>query len=101
MGGHAQGIQQFGDLVQICGVIYLVRITSTINAGVVCIIYCVIGLKVVNATAQAFAEKSPLVIISGSPGIAERRKNSLLHRVRALLCLAYHYSITPSLLYLD
>ena len=47
--------------------------------GVVCITYCVGGLKVVNATAQAFAEKSPLVIISGSPGIAERRKNPLLH----------------------
>jgi TPP-dependent 2-oxoacid decarboxylase len=47
--------------------------------GVVCITYCVGGLKVVNATAQAFAEKSPLVIISGSPGMAERRKNPLLH----------------------
>jgi TPP-dependent 2-oxoacid decarboxylase len=35
--------------------------------GVVCITYCVGGLKVVNATTQAFAEKSPLVIISGSP----------------------------------
>jgi indolepyruvate decarboxylase len=47
--------------------------------GVVCITYCVGGLKVVNAAAQAFAEKSPLVIISGSPGIAERKKNPLLH----------------------
>jgi TPP-dependent 2-oxoacid decarboxylase len=47
--------------------------------GVVYITYCVGGLKVVNATAQAFAEKSPLVIISRSPGIAERRKNPLLH----------------------
>lgn len=47
--------------------------------GVVCITYCVGGLKVANATAQAFAEKSPLVIISGSPGITERIKNPLLH----------------------
>ncbi|HZD34793.1 MAG TPA: thiamine pyrophosphate-binding protein [Nitrososphaeraceae archaeon] len=47
--------------------------------GVVCVTYCVGGLKVVNATAQAFAEKSPLVIISGAPGIKERRKNPLLH----------------------
>ncbi|MBV9668044.1 MAG: hypothetical protein JO327_07930, partial [Nitrososphaeraceae archaeon] len=31
--------------------------------------YCVGGLKVVNATAQAFAEKSPVVVISGAPGI--------------------------------
>ncbi len=47
--------------------------------GVVCVTYCVGGLKVVNATAQAYAEKSPLVVISGAPGINERRKNPLLH----------------------
>jgi indolepyruvate decarboxylase len=41
--------------------------------------YCVGGLKVVNATAQAFAEKSPVVVISGAPGIKERIKNPLLH----------------------
>lgn len=37
------------------------------------------GLKVVNATAQAFAEKSPVVVVSGAPGVKERRKNPLLH----------------------
>ena len=47
--------------------------------GVVCVTYCVGGLKVVNPTAEAFAEKSPLVIISGSPGMKERRKDPLLH----------------------
>src|ERR687887_504620 len=47
--------------------------------GVVCVTYCVGGLKVVNAAAQAFAEKSPLVVISGAPGIKERTKNPLLH----------------------
>ncbi|MFL6395575.1 MAG: alpha-keto acid decarboxylase family protein [Nitrososphaeraceae archaeon] len=47
--------------------------------GAVCVTYCVGGLKVVNATAQAFAEKSPLVVISGAPGIKERIKNPLLH----------------------
>ena len=35
--------------------------------GAVCITYCVGGFKVVNPTAQAFAEKSPLVVISGAP----------------------------------
>ena len=40
---------------------------------------CIGGLKVVNTTAQAFAEKSPVVVISGAPGIKERRKNPLLH----------------------
>jgi TPP-dependent 2-oxoacid decarboxylase len=47
--------------------------------GVVCVTYCVGGLKVVNATAQAFAEKSPVVVISGAPGIKERIRNPLLH----------------------
>ena len=47
--------------------------------GAVCITYCVERLKIVNATAQAFVEKSPLVVISGAPGIKERQKNPLLH----------------------
>lgn len=47
--------------------------------GVVCITYCVGGLKVANTTAQAYAEKSPVLVISGSPGISERTKNPLLH----------------------
>jgi len=47
--------------------------------GVVCITYGVGGLKVANTTAQAFAEKSPVVVISGAPGIKERVKNPLLH----------------------
>jgi indolepyruvate decarboxylase len=47
--------------------------------GVVCITYCVGGLKVANTTAQAYAEKSPVVVISGAPGVRERVKNPLLH----------------------
>src|SRR5437867_3314652 len=47
--------------------------------GAVCITYCVGGLKVVNTTAGAFAEKSPVVVISGAPGMGEREKNPLLH----------------------
>ena len=47
--------------------------------GVVCITYCVGGLKVVNPIAGAFAEKSPVVVISGAPGLNEREKNPLLH----------------------
>lgn len=47
--------------------------------GVVCITYCVGGLKVANPVAGAYAEKSPVIVISGSPGIHERKKNPLLH----------------------
>ncbi len=51
--------------------------------GAACITYCVGGLKVTNPTAQAFAEKSPVVVISGAPGRNERIKTALLHhRVR-------------------
>ena len=49
--------------------------------GALCITYCVGGLKVVNATAQAYAEKSPVVVISGAPGTKERTKNPLLHHM--------------------
>src|SRR6266567_290825 len=47
--------------------------------GAVCVTYCVGGLKVANTTAKAFAEKSPVVVISGAPGMKEREKNPLLH----------------------
>jgi indolepyruvate decarboxylase len=47
--------------------------------GAVCVTYSVGGLKVTNTTAQAFAEKSPVVVISGAPGTNERIKNPLLH----------------------
>ncbi|WP_320211637.1 alpha-keto acid decarboxylase family protein [Methanospirillum purgamenti] len=47
--------------------------------GVVCVTYTVGGLKVLNATACAFAEKSPLLVIAGAPGYKEREKYPLLH----------------------
>jgi len=51
--------------------------------GAVCITYGVGGLKLVNSTAQAFAERSPVVVISGAPGLAEVSSGALLHhRVR-------------------
>ncbi|MCA9121430.1 MAG: alpha-keto acid decarboxylase family protein [Planctomycetaceae bacterium] len=47
--------------------------------GAVCVTYCVGGLSVCNSIAGAFAEKSPVVVISGSPGLSERINNPLLH----------------------
>lgn len=47
--------------------------------GAVCVTYCVGGLSVCNSIAGAFAEKSPVVVISGSPGLNERVNNPLLH----------------------
>ena len=45
--------------------------------GAVCVTYCVGGLKVVNPIAGAFAEKSPVVVISGAPGMGERERDPL------------------------
>jgi indolepyruvate decarboxylase len=51
--------------------------------GAVCVTYCVGGLSLCNSIAGAYAEKSPVVLITGSPGMNERFNNPLLHhRVR-------------------
>ncbi len=51
--------------------------------GAVCVTYCVGGLSLCNSVAGAYAEKSPVVVITGSPGLKERFNNPLLHhRVR-------------------
>ena len=47
--------------------------------GAVCVTYCVGGLSVCNSVAGAYAEKSPVVVIAGSPGLGERTNNPLLH----------------------
>lgn len=47
--------------------------------GAVCVTYCVGGLSLCNSIAGAYAEKSPVVVISGSPGLGERVNNPLLH----------------------
>ena len=47
--------------------------------GAVCVTYCVGGLSLCNSIAGAYAEKSPVVVISGSPGLRERFNNPLLH----------------------
>ena len=47
--------------------------------GAACVTYGVGGLSMINAVTAAYAEKSPLVVISGSPGIKERREGALLH----------------------
>jgi indolepyruvate decarboxylase len=47
--------------------------------GAVCVTYCVGGFNLCNAVACAYAEKSPVVVITGSPGIAERANNPMIH----------------------
>ena len=47
--------------------------------GAVCVTYCVGGFSVCNSIAGAYAEKSPVVLLTGSPGLKERINNPLLH----------------------
>ena len=47
--------------------------------GAACVTYCVGGFNILNAVAGAYAEKSPLVLISGAPGLGEREHSTLLH----------------------
>src|SRR5689334_18519839 len=47
--------------------------------GAVCVTYCVGGFNALNAVAGAYAEKSPLIVISGAPGLGERAHSPLLH----------------------
>jgi TPP-dependent 2-oxoacid decarboxylase len=42
--------------------------------GLVCVTYCVGGLNVLNAIAGAYAEKSPVVVVSGAPGRKDRKR---------------------------
>jgi indolepyruvate decarboxylase len=47
--------------------------------GVVLVTYSVGGLNLINPIAEAYAEKSPVVVISGAPSARERRLPTLLH----------------------
>lgn len=53
----------------------------TVGLGACCLTYAVGGLKAVNTTAEAFAEKSPVVVISGAPGVGERLRGPHLHHI--------------------
>lgn len=47
--------------------------------GVAAVTYGAGALNMVNAVAASYAEKVPLVVISGAPGAGERRNGMLLH----------------------
>src|SRR4026209_823045 len=49
--------------------------------GAVCVTYCVGGLNCVNAIACAYAERSPVVLLTGSPGLSERVRMPYMHHM--------------------
>lgn len=44
-----------------------------------CVTYCVGGLNMLNAVACAYAEKSPMIVVSGGPSPSDRRADGLIH----------------------
>jgi indolepyruvate decarboxylase len=54
---------------------------ATRKPAVACITYGAGGLNMLNAVACAYAEKTPLIVISGGPGEGERVKDALLHHM--------------------
>jgi indolepyruvate decarboxylase len=102
---HAFGVPgdyvlNFYDQVSRSKLIEMVNTTNEANAGfaadgyarangVGCavITYCVGGFSILNSIGGAYAEKSPVVVISGSPGLKERQERMLLHHmVREFEC---------------
>lgn len=47
--------------------------------GVALVTYCVGGLNMLNSVACAYAEKSPMLVISGGPSPSDRKADELLH----------------------
>jgi len=47
--------------------------------GVALVTYGAGALNMVNATAQAYAERSPVLVVSGAPEIHDRRLDALVH----------------------
>ncbi len=63
------------------GVGFAADASARINAGlgVAAVTYGAGALNMINSVAAAFAEKSPLVVLSGGPGKGESRSGLLLH----------------------
>ena len=57
---------------------------ATRRLGVICVTYGAGGHNIVNPVAAAYAERVPLLVISGGPGEAEARLSSIHHQVKSL-----------------
>jgi indolepyruvate decarboxylase len=76
-------IEQVGTTREDCAGFAADAYARVRGLGAACVTYCVGGLSLANPVAGAYAEKSPIVIISGAPGLKERQRDPLLHhRVR-------------------
>ncbi|HXZ84104.1 MAG TPA: thiamine pyrophosphate-binding protein, partial [Myxococcota bacterium] len=57
---------------------------ATRRLGVICVTYGAGGHNIVNPVAAAYAERVPLLVISGGPGEAEARQSAVHHQVKSV-----------------
>ena len=57
---------------------------ATRRLGVICVTYGAGGNNIVNSIAAAYAERVPLLVISGGPGEAEARRSNIHHMVKSI-----------------
>ena len=57
---------------------------ATRRLGVICVTYGAGGHNIVNPIAAAYAERVPLLVISGGPGAEEARRSNIHHMVKSI-----------------
>jgi TPP-dependent 2-oxoacid decarboxylase len=57
---------------------------ATRRLGVICVTYGAGGNNIVNPIAAAYAERVPLLVISGGPGEEESRRSGIHHMVKSI-----------------
>jgi indolepyruvate decarboxylase len=78
---EASPIRQVGTTREDCAGFAADAYARINGIGALCVTYCVGGLNTVNAIACAYAERSPVVLLTGSPGLSERAQNPYLHHM--------------------
>ena len=78
---EASPIQHVGTTREDCAGFAADAYARINGIGAVCVTYCVGGLNTVNAIACAYAERSPVILLTGSPGHSERVRTPYLHHL--------------------
>ncbi|NOS81342.1 MAG: alpha-keto acid decarboxylase family protein [Nitrospira sp.] len=78
---EASPIQHIGTTREDCAGFAADAYARINGIGAVCVTYCVGGLNTVNAIACAYAERSPVVLLTGSPGLSERVRTPYMHHM--------------------
>ena len=78
---EASPIQHIGTTREDCAGFAADAYARINGIGAVCVTYCVGGLNTVNAIACAYAERSPVILLTGSPGLSERVRTPYMHHM--------------------